>query len=115
MLCLLRLLSVLAIRLLRSRRELLLENLALRQQLTVLKRRHPQPRVAVSDKLFWVILRRLWCGWKCALVLVRPETVVRWHRTRIQVVLEVALAASHRCRQEMCEQGIARTHLPHGG
>jgi hypothetical protein len=79
MLCLLRLLPVLTIRLLRSRRELLLENLALRQQLTVLKRRHPQPRFAVSDKLFWVMLRRLWYGWKCALVLVRPETVVRWH------------------------------------
>jgi putative transposase len=81
MLCLLRLLPVLAIRLLRSRRELLLENLALRQQLTVLKRRHPQPRFAISDKLFWVMLRRLWYGWKCGLVLVRPETVVRWHRT----------------------------------
>jgi hypothetical protein len=81
MLCLLRLLPVLAIRLLRSRRELLLENLALRQQLTVLKRRHPLPRFAISDKLFWVMLRRLWYGWKCALVLVRPETVVRWHRT----------------------------------
>jgi hypothetical protein len=73
MFCLLRLLPVLAIRLLRSRRELLLENLALRQQLTVLKRRHPQ--FAISDKLFWVMLRRLWYGWKCALVLVRPETV----------------------------------------
>jgi putative transposase len=81
MLRLLRLLPVLAIRLFRSRRELLLENLALRQQLTVLKQRHPQPRFAITDKLFWVMLRRLWYGWKCVLVLVRPETVVRWHRT----------------------------------
>jgi putative transposase len=81
MLRLLRLLPILAIRLFRSRRELLLENQALRQQLTVLKQRHPQPRFAIPDKLFWVMLRRLWCGWKCALVLVRPETVARWHRT----------------------------------
>lgn len=81
MLRLLRLLPVLALRLFRSRRELLLENLALRQQLTVLKQRHPQPRFAIPDKLFWVMLRRLWYSWKCALVLVRPETVVRWHRT----------------------------------
>ena len=81
MLRLLKLLPVLAIRLFRSRRELLLENLALRQQLTILKQRHPQPRFAITDKLFWVMLRRLWYGWKCALVLVRPETVVRWHRT----------------------------------
>jgi hypothetical protein len=57
-----------------------LENLALHQQLGVLKRRHPQPRFAMPDKLFWLILRRLWPGWKRALILVQPETVVRWHR-----------------------------------
>ena len=63
-----------------SRRGLLLENLALRQQLAILKQRHPQPRFAASDKMFWVILRRLWPGWKRALILVQPETVARWHR-----------------------------------
>lgn len=80
MLRLLRLLPILAIDFLSSRRDLILENLALRQQLGVLKQRHPQPRFAVRDKLFWVILRRLWPGWKRALILVQPETVVRWHR-----------------------------------
>jgi hypothetical protein len=54
--------------------------LALRQQLAVLKAKHPQPRLALSDQLFWVVLRRLWSGWKEALVIVRPETVIRWHR-----------------------------------
>jgi hypothetical protein len=54
-------------------------NLALRQQLAVLKVRHPQPRFAAFDKLFWVMLRRLWPGWKQALILVQPETVVGWH------------------------------------
>ena len=63
-----------------SHRNLLLENLALRQQLTVLGARHPHPRLPAPDKLFWVILRRLWSGWKQALILVEPETVVRWHR-----------------------------------
>src|ERR1035438_4536074 len=63
-----------------SRRDLALENLALRQQLAVLKHRRPQPRFAPPDKIFWVILRRLWPGWKVALILVQPETVVRWHR-----------------------------------
>jgi putative transposase len=76
---LLSLLSVLASRSFRSRRDLLLENLALRQQLAVLKVRHPQPRFAASDKLFWVMLRRVWPGWKQALILVQPETVVGWH------------------------------------
>jgi len=76
----LRLLFVLLIRSFRSRRSLLLENLALRQQLGVFKRKLPQPRFSTSDKLFWVILRRCWPGWKKALILVQPETVVRWHR-----------------------------------
>ena len=79
MLRLLRLLSILAIQLFRSRRDLPLENLALRQQLAVLKQRHPQSRFAASDRLFWKVLKRFWPGWKQALILVQPETVVRWH------------------------------------
>ena len=81
MLRLVRLLLVLFSRFFRSRRDLLLENLALRQQLGVFRQKHPQPRFAATDKLFWVMLRRLWAGWKRALILVQPETVVRWHRT----------------------------------
>jgi transposase InsO family protein len=80
MLRLLRLLSMLPVQFLCSHRDLTLENLALRQQLAVLRRRHPQPRFAASDRFFWVILRRLWAGWKRALVLVEPDSVVRWHR-----------------------------------
>jgi hypothetical protein len=80
MLCLLRSLGVLFIRVFRSRSHLLLENLALRQQLLGLKKRHPRPQVSNSDKLFWVILRQFWPEWRHALILVHPETVVRWHR-----------------------------------
>jgi putative transposase len=69
-----------AIRFFRSRRDLLLENLALRQQLAVLKRRRSHPHVAVTDRLFWVILRRFWSRWRETLILVQPETVVPWHR-----------------------------------
>ena len=58
MLCLVKLLPVPVIVFFRSRRDLLLENFALRQQLAVLKRRDPRPRMAVSDRLFWVLLRR---------------------------------------------------------
>jgi hypothetical protein len=64
----------------RSHRSLLLENLALRQQLAVLKRKHPRPRMGAVDKIFWVFARRFWGAWKQSLVLVNPETVVRWHR-----------------------------------
>jgi putative transposase len=63
-----------------SRRELLLEILALRQQLTILKARHPRPRLTAPDRVFWVMLRRFWPGWKRALVIIQPETVVAWHR-----------------------------------
>src|SRR5260370_35241691 len=51
------------LRLLRARRSLLLENLALRQQLAVLKRRHPRPRLGRLAKLFWAPILRLWSGW----------------------------------------------------
>src|ERR1035441_4339911 len=71
----------LLVRVFRLRRSLLLENLALRQQLTVLKRKHPKPKLRVLDKLFWVLARRCWSAWKESLIVVTPETVVRWHRT----------------------------------
>jgi hypothetical protein len=57
----------------RSRRDLMLENLALRQQLAVLKLQRPVPQCTATDRLFLVILRRLWCGWKQALIPVQPQ------------------------------------------
>ena len=64
---------------LRSRRELVLENLALRQQLaTVLQKR--RPRIRPADRAFWVVLRRLGSGRSDAIAIVKPETVIRWHR-----------------------------------
>jgi putative transposase len=65
---------------LQSRRKLMLENLALRHQLTVLRRSVPRPRLRSSDRLLWVLLQRFWSGWCGSLVLVEPRTVVRWHR-----------------------------------
>jgi putative transposase len=65
---------------LRTHRELALENLALRQQLAVWKAREPRPRLTELDRIFWVCLSRLWTRWRQSLQLVRPETVVGWHR-----------------------------------
>ena len=65
---------------LRPQQELALENLVLRQQLAVLKYRHPRPRLTDADRLFWVVLSRLWPGWRDSLHVVQAETVVRWHR-----------------------------------
>ena len=82
---LLRLWSGLLHRFLRSRQSLLMENLALRHQLAVFKRQHSRPRLTPLDKIFWVLLRRFWFSWKRALIVVTPETVVRWHRSGFQL------------------------------
>ena len=66
--------------LLKSRAALQLEILALRQQIAALQRRHPRPRLHAKDRIFWVWLSTVWSGWRDVLVIVRPETVVRWHR-----------------------------------
>jgi hypothetical protein len=58
----------------RSRYNLGLEILALRQQLGVLKRKNPRPRLQIQDRVFWILLRRLWPAWSNALVIVKPET-----------------------------------------
>ena len=67
-------------RLFSSRKNLLLENLALRQQLVVLKRKHKLPRLKTLDRLFWIVIKRCWTGWQDCLLIVTPTTVVGWHR-----------------------------------
>jgi transposase InsO family protein len=64
----------------RSRRDTALEVLALRQQLAVLKRKRPRPPLNPLDRLFWTTLHRIWSRWADVLVLVKPQTVVGWHR-----------------------------------
>ena len=61
--------------------QLRLENIALRQQLVVLRRSAPKRlRLTSADRIFWVWLRHVWSDWKSALMIVKPETVVTWHR-----------------------------------
>ena len=66
---------------LRSRGDTALEVLALRQQVAVLKRKRPRPTLNSLDRFFWTTLRRFWSRWTDVLVIVKPETVVGWHRT----------------------------------
>ena len=65
-------------------RQLALENLALRQQLAVYQRTAPRPRHRTMDRLLWVGLARVWTGWRQALVIVSPDTVLRWQRRRFR-------------------------------
>jgi hypothetical protein len=65
----------------RDREALVAENLLLRHQLAVLTRpTRRRPQLRARDKLFWVVARALRCDWRRHLVLVRPESVIRWHR-----------------------------------
>ncbi len=65
----------------RSRAALQLEVLALRHQLQVLQRSRPRRlQLAPADRWLWVVLSRVLTGWRSALVIVKPETVIAWHR-----------------------------------
>jgi hypothetical protein len=65
----------------RDRGDLVAENLLLRHQLAVLTRpSRRKPRLRLRDRLLWVLVRRLRRDWRWHLMVVRPETVVRWHR-----------------------------------
>jgi hypothetical protein len=65
----------------RSRVDTSLELLALRQQIAVLKRQRPSPLLTRFDRFFWTILRQAWPRWSDVLAIVKPETVIGWHRT----------------------------------
>ncbi|MHC4405767.1 MAG: hydrogenase maturation nickel metallochaperone HypA/HybF [Planctomycetota bacterium] len=56
------------------------ENLALRQQVAVFKQSVKRPKLRPRDRVFWVVLSRLWRNWRSALAIVQPETVIKWHR-----------------------------------
>ena len=64
----------------RSRRAVVLENLALRQQLAIAVRSGRRPKVVAVDRAFWIALRQVWTDWSAALAIVKPATVVAWHR-----------------------------------
>lgn len=63
-----------------ARCSLALENVALRQQLAVLKRSGKRPKLRQRDRVFWVLLSALWPDWRSALMIVKPDTVLGWRR-----------------------------------
>lgn len=65
----------------RDRAELAAENLALRQQLAALQHRFKRPRLRKRDRIFWAILSQIWPNWRSALLIIQPDTVIRWHRS----------------------------------
>ena len=63
-----------------NRHKLVLENLALRQQLAVQQRSIKRPKLRDRDRFFWYMLSQLWIEWRSTLLIVKPETVIRWHQ-----------------------------------
>src|ERR1700730_4730037 len=96
-----------------SRESLVLENLALRQQLLALHAKRPRRRLTALHKLFWVALRTFWSGWTNSLVLVTPRTVVSWHRA-VSFVLGRGLKSQTSSRTKVCQQRGSRPDLPYG-
>jgi len=64
----------------RSRKEQAIVELALRQQLATLSQKKSKPKITPLDRVFWIAFFRFWPRWKRVLVIVKPDTVVRWHR-----------------------------------
>jgi hypothetical protein len=90
----------------RSRATLQLEILALRHQLHVLERSHGRRlRLTRFDRLLWVWFSRVWSQWRGALVFVKPETVISWHRRGFRLFW--AWKSRHRMAAD------ARSRYPH--
>src|SRR6202171_1148347 len=71
----------------RSRAAVELENLALRHQIGVLQRSaRKRPKLTSGDRLLWICLSRLWRAWRSALAIVKPETVIAWHRAGFRLL-----------------------------
>jgi hypothetical protein len=85
-----------------TRTNLALENAALRQQLTIYQRNQKHPRLRSEDRFFWVLLRRLWSAWDRSLIIVRPETVIAWHRRGFKLF----------CRRRSSRGKLGRPRIP---
>ena len=70
----------------KTRAALQLENVALRHQLSVLRRSaKKRPQLHAADRLLWVWLSRVWPSWRSSLILVKPEIVIAWHRNAFRL------------------------------
>ena len=87
----------------KSRAALQLENLALRHQLDVLRRSVKRPKLTSADRLLWTWLCAVWSDWRSALVIVKPETVIGWHRKGFRLFwtwkVRHGQPGLHRCRK----------------
>src|SRR5450631_1332692 len=97
----------------KSRATLHLENLAFRHQLSVLLRSVKRPKLTSADRLLWAWLCEVWRDWRSALVIVKPETVIAWHRKGFRLFSVLDMEGASRPAWPACGlQGHPRTD-PH--
>ena len=92
----------------RSRAQASLEALALRQQVAVLKRQRPRPTLTRFDRVFWTTLRHVWSRWADVLLIVKPETVIRWHRAGFRLYWRWRSCRSPKQLRSLPEDSLAR-------
>ena len=68
----------------KSKKELILENLALRQQLSTYQVKKSRPKLSNLDRSFWIALKLSWCKWVDHLIIVKPETAIGWQNRRFR-------------------------------
>ena len=85
--------------LLRSRTNVAAENIAIRHQLLVLQRTAGKVKLKQRDRILWAWLSRLWKNWRASLVIVQPDTVVRWHRQGFKPALLAMEVEAAKARQ----------------
>jgi hypothetical protein len=92
---------------LKPQRELTLENLALRQQLAVVQRKTKRPKLTKVDRAFCVALCRLWPDWQNALLIVKPQTVIGWHRKGLRPKRMPLPVGKHKQRRVIASQACS--------
>src|SRR5712692_1583709 len=98
---------------LRTHTDLELENLALRQQLVLLRRYSMRPRLGRFERAFWMWLSKRAPGWREALHVVRPETVIRWHRQGFPRLLDLEVPTWAK-GSTLRKLGACESHPQHG-
>ena len=97
----------------RTRAALQMEVFALRHQLKVLRRSVKRPKLTAADRFLWARLSRYWTGWRSALVIVKPETVIDWHRKRFRVFWTWKVRRGQPGRPPVCQETGSKIRPPH--
>ena len=85
----------------KARESLILENAALRHQISILQRHSTRPQLKWRDRAFWDVLSCFWPNWRRSLYIVQPETVVSWHRRGFRYYWRSSRSTSSLCRQPL--------------